>query len=349
MKFSKKIGIVAYGIALPSLSILTSEIEAVHKVSGIAASLGIKSKTVPDKDEDTITLSTKALHQALTRAPQQVTANISALFIGSESHPYAVKPSGTVVANAMGLGPHLSMADLQFACKAGTQAVQIGMGYLEGNLARCAVAIGADTAQGAPGNALEYSAAAGAAAFILGTDTFPILANILFSTSFASDTPDFWRRPGEVYPQHAGRFSGEPAYMAHIISNTQQVLKEANMKISDFKYVVFHTPNKKFPQAVARQLACRSEQLQHSLIVEHIGNTYAGASLLALANVLDHAEADEHILLVSYGSGSGSDAFILKTTAELTKKRRQWNNFVQNQISQLSQISYSQYLQHQHL
>lgn len=32
-------------------------------------------------------------------------ARIGAVYVGSESHPYAVKPSGTVVAEALGIGP----------------------------------------------------------------------------------------------------------------------------------------------------------------------------------------------------------------------------------------------------
>lgn len=346
MKFSKNIGIISYGTALPALCIESKVIEEAHQAQGIAASLGIKTKTVPDKDEDTITLATRALAQALDRSEFSIREKIGALFIGSESHPYAVKPSGSVVANALGLQPQLAMADLQFACKAGTQSLQIGLSYLEAKLLEYAVAIGADTAQGAPGNALEYSAAAGSAAFILGKTN--VLAEVIASTSLATDTPDFWRRPLETFPQHAGRFSGEPAYMSHILKNTAQLLTQMKMSISDFDHVVFHTPNKKFPQAVAKQLKCKPEQLQHSLIVEEIGNTYAAASLIALTNVLDHAEANQKILLVSYGSGSGSDAFVLETTTELVKQRKNWTRSVRDQINQLKPISYNQYLQHLH-
>ena len=48
---------------------------------------------------------------------------IGALYIGSESHPYAVKPSGTVVAEAIGATPEVHVADLEFACKAGTEGM----------------------------------------------------------------------------------------------------------------------------------------------------------------------------------------------------------------------------------
>ncbi len=77
-----------------------------------------------------------------------------------------------------------------------------------------AMGIGADTSQGAPGDALEYSASAGGAAFIMGAEN--VVAEILFTNSYTSDTPDFWRREHEFYPRHAARFTGEPAYFKHL-------------------------------------------------------------------------------------------------------------------------------------
>ena len=73
-------------------------------------------------DEDTITISVAAGRAALARAGIDA-QRVGALYIGSESHPYAVKPSGTVVLEALGLGPDIHVADFEFACKAGTEAM----------------------------------------------------------------------------------------------------------------------------------------------------------------------------------------------------------------------------------
>lgn len=341
----KNVGILAYGSALPAQKISIKEIaKGRGKNPSVADSLGVYFKTVPEMDDDTITLSTAAALEALSRFKGDK-EEIATLFIGSESHPYAVKPSGTVVKEALGLSDYLSMADLQFACKAGSQSLQIAFTYALSGLAESAMAIGADTAQAKPEDALEYTAAAGAAAFVVGQENEEqkILARLLATKSVATDTPDFWRKPKESYPRHAGRFTGKPAYFKHIIMATEALMVENKIKAEDVDHVVFHTPNAKFPKAVSKILGFNMEQLKAGLVVPEIGNTYAGASLLALIAVLDQAKAGEKILVTSYGSGSGSDSFLFEVTENLEKFRKGWQGSLKEQIEKLEEMDFIQY------
>src|SRR3972149_7043162 len=84
--------------------------------------------------------------------PQIDPALIGAVWVGSESHPYAVKPTSTILAEAIGATPHTEAADWQFACKAGTETMQAGIGFVASGMARYVLGIGADTAQGRPGD-----------------------------------------------------------------------------------------------------------------------------------------------------------------------------------------------------
>lgn len=400
----------------------------------IYKSLGVESKTVPSVDEDTITISTSAGFQAMERLDALLSSNfglnssktklskvnssklsqlkkseqsnknsqqinfkkdIGALFIGSESHPYAVKPSGTVVAQALGISSDcfesknnsnsinsgfikpLALADLQFACKAGTQAMQISSLYVSSGFCKYALAIGADTAQAKPGDVLEYTAGAGGGAVILGKGSVPqdeigfknncnfkdkdsnnetkssasvnkLLARLIATTSVATDTPDFWRRPSQPYPEHAGRFTAGPGYFNHISMAAKMIMQETGLKPSDFDYCVFHSPNAKFPISIAKKLGFTSKQIKPSLVVKTIGNTYAGASMLGLINTLDIAKKNKKILILSYGSGSGSDAFVFETTEYLEEAKNIWkeaeltSRFLEEQISKLKTISYEQ-------
>ena len=74
----------------------------------------------------------------------------------------------------------------------------VALGLVESGRVEYALGIGADTSQGAPNDALEYSASAGGAAYLFGSED--LLADVLETYSFTSDTPDFWRREGEFYP-----------------------------------------------------------------------------------------------------------------------------------------------------
>lgn len=338
----KPVGIVSYGSRIPKGRIFGSKIAESQGKSNqkIYKSLGVESKSIPEVDEDTITLSVAAGFQAIkrleiTHGKSKVKKDIGSLFIGSESHPYAVKPSGTVVAQALGISSDsfsdegiikpLAMADLQFACKAGTQALQVSSLFVNSRFSKYSMAIGADTAQAKQGDVLEYTASAGGAAFILGKDE-KVLAKIIATTSVATDTPDFWRRPQQEHPEHAGRFTAQPGYFRHILMAVKLILDETNLKIDDIDYFVFHTPNAKFPITMAKKMGIPLDKLEPSLLVKSIGNTYAGASMLGLVNTLDLIRKNKKILVASYGSGSGSDAFIFETTKYLEEAKDKWRN-----------------------
>ena len=313
-------GIVGYGAFIPRNRIKSEEIARQwgKDPAAIQRGLLLKEKSVPGLDEDTITISVAAGRGALARAgidPQKV----GALYIGSESHPYAVKPSGTVVLEALDLGPEIHVADFEFACKAGTEAMSVAMAMVESGRVEYAMGIGADTSQGAPNDALEFSASAGGAAYIFGKER--LLAEVLHTYSYTSDTPDFWRREGEFYPRHGGRFTGEPAYFHHVMSATQGILERTGYKPSDFKYAVFHMPNGKFPLSAGKRMGFTKEQMETGWVVNLMGNTYSGSSPTGLAAVLDVAEPGDLILITSFGSGAGSDSFILKATELLPERR----------------------------
>ncbi|MCL4559195.1 MAG: hydroxymethylglutaryl-CoA synthase [Chloroflexi bacterium] len=335
------VGIIGYGAYVPRYRLPASEVARIW--TGGKGGLPVKEKSVPGIDEDVATMSIEAARNALARAgidPGQ----LRAVWVGSESHPYAVKPTSTIVAEAIGAVPHVQAADWEFACKAGTEALVAAMGMVGSKMARYALAIGMDTAQGRPGDALEYTAGAGGAAYILGPAE-ESLAEIEYAYSYVTDTPDFWRRPEQKYPEHGQRFTGEPAYFKHITAAAQALMEASHTGPEDYRYAVFHQPNTKFPQRVAAQLGFKPEQIQAGLLVPVIGNTYAGAALIGLSAVLDQAVEGDRILMVSYGSGAGSDAFALRVTAAI-ESRRNLALKTADYIARRTQIDYATYVRY---
>lgn len=337
-KPARPVGIIGYGAYVPRYRLPATEVSRVWLGEPLPGP--VREKAVAGIDEDVITMSIEASRNALARSgidPQV----LRAVWVGSESHPYAVKPSGTIVAEAIGASEHIQAADWEFACKAGTEALVAAMGLVGSHMADYALAIGMDTAQARPGDALEYTASSGGAAFIIGPAE-ESLATIDAHYSFVTDTPDFWRRAYQKYPEHGQRFTGEPAYFKHIFSAANTLMDQMGLTPADFKYAVFHQPNEKFPLRVGTQLGFKLEQIKDGLLSPVIGNTYAGAALVGLTAVLDLAEPGDRILITSFGSGAGSDAFVLTAQAALPD-RLDAAPSTQAYIARRTEIDYATY------
>ena len=334
----RSVGIVGYGAYVPRYRLPAEEVSRIWTDG--KGGLPVKEKAVPGVDEDVVTMSIEAARNALKRS-QTSPQDIRAVWVGSESHPYAVKPTSTLVAEAIGAVPNVQAADWEFACKAGTEAMVAAIGFVGSGMANYALAIGMDTAQGKPGDALEYTAGAGGAAYLLGPAE-KALAEINYTYSFVTDTPDFWRRAYQKYPEHGGRFTGEPAYFKHITEAGAALMKATNSNPEDYAYAVFHQPNTKFPLRAGAMLGFTKEQIDPGLLVPVIGNTYAGAAIIGLTAVLDIAQPGERILMVSFGSGAGSDAFAITVTEEI-ETRRNLAASTQDYINRRTEIDYATY------
>jgi hydroxymethylglutaryl-CoA synthase len=338
VKTARPVGIVGYGAYVPRPRVPGKVIAAAwgRDAEGRAP---VREKSVPSLDEDTATMAIEAARHALARAAASAmpaarrsgattsadgagfdASRIRAVWVGTESKPYAVKPTSTIVAEAIGATPWVSAADFEFACKAGSEAMQAAFAYVGSGMADLALAIGMDAAQGKPGDALEMTAAAGGAAFLCGPAE-EALAVVEASCSYVTDTPDFFRRQHLHYPEHGHRFTGHPSYFTHSRAASEELMTSLGRKASDYRYAVFHQPNPKFMRRVAKDLGFEERQVAPAAVVDRIGNTYSGASLLGLAAVLDVAEAGDRIFFCSYGSGAGSDAISLVAGPRLAAAR----------------------------
>ena len=341
MQPDRAVGIVGYGAYIPRYRLPGAEIARIW-TGGNGAS-PVKEKAVAGLDEDVVTMAIEAARNAIVCADIDPSA-IRAVWVGSESHPYAVKPTSTIVAESIGTSPNIQAADWEFACKAGSEAVQAAIGLVGSGMTQYILSIGMDTAQGRPGDALEYTAGSGGAAFLLGPAE-ESYAVFLGSYSYVTDTPDFWRRAGESYPSHGDRFTGEPAYFAHTLSAASALMEMMNTTAADYDYAVFHQPNVKFPARAAKLLGFTPGQIQAGLLANEIGNVYSGSCMIGLTAILDSAAPGERILMVSYGSGAGSDAFDLRTTERVARGPRGINSTA-DYIARRTPIDYGTYVRY---
>lgn len=319
MRTRRAVGIEGYGAYVPRPRVRTADISDAWRPPG-AAPPAVAEKSVPGPDEDVVTMAIEAARTALDRAGRDA-GPVGAVWVGTESKPYAVKPSSTIVGEALGITPHVVAADMEFACKAGSEAMQAAVAFVGAGMVEGALAIGMDTAQSRPGDALEYTAGCGGAAYLFGPAERAV-ALVEASVSYVTDTPDFFRREGAPYPEHGGRFTGEPSYFRHTLAASRRLLAELDARPADFAHAVFHQPVPKFVERVAAELGFTEEQIRTGLVARRMGNAYAGSSLLGLAAVLDVAAPGDRVFFCSYGSGAGSDAFSFVVTDRLAGRRQ---------------------------
>lgn len=316
-------GILSYGHYIPMLRMnidILAEQWALGDPHLRALKLnGRKRSAINAPDEDAVTLSIEAASRALARAPQG-TPTPRSLLIGSESHPYAVKPTSVIVADALGLTPDVFVVDLEFACKGGTAALLLTLNLVAAGQIETGIAIGADCPQSAPGSLLEASVGSGAVAMLVGKGV-DVIAKIECMTSASSDTTDFWRRDTSPYPSVVGKFSSEAGYTEHTSRVVNDLLTRTKTTPADYKYVCFHQPYESLALATARKLGFKSQQLQQGLVAGRIGNTYSSACMLSLSSVLDAAQPGDRILVTSFGSGAGSDGFVFTVQPAITAFR----------------------------
>ncbi len=311
-------------------------------------------RAVPYLDEDSITAAVEAGKLALIHSALD-SKWVGKVYVGSESNPYAVKPIASKVAQVLQLGEEdgdlqgVDAIDTEFACKAGTSMFKDAsalVSYPRSGI-NYAMVIGADNSQaaprGCPGGELDTFVGYGGAAYVFGKKD--VIAEVEGWYSCTSDTPDFWRRDGESFPMHGGRFTGDPAYFKHVRKAACKLMERLNLNASDITYFVPHQPNPQFPVRIAKELGFKDEQYLPSIQITKFGNTYSGASLVGLAAVLDVAKPDESILVASYGSGAGSDAYLLRTTSQLLDKRKHQKITVKSQAENphIQYVDYTTY------
>jgi len=336
-----KVGIVGWGSYFPIYRLSMEEIEKQWGFpNGTGNGLGMKEKAVAYIDEDATTMGYEAARNAIARSEIDP-KKIGAVFFGTESKPYAVKPSATILAEALGITPDTMASDLEFACRAGSEGMRASIGLVSSGMIGYALAVGSDTAQANPGDILEFTASSGASAFVIGPSR-EAAAVFEASYSYVTDTPDFWRRGLSPYPLHGEAFTGEPAYFDHIINAVKGLLEKTGLRPSDFDYAVFHQPNGKFPLKVGERLGFPKDKVIPGLLTPFVGNTYNGSALSGLSNLLDIVKAGSRVLLAPFGSGAGSDAYSIIVT-DKAEVKRSLAPTVSYYLKRKMNITYSEY------
>ena len=337
------IGIISYGFYFPKFRIKSEEIAKTWDKDPMQYknSLKLEEKAVANSDEDTATMAIESSLKIFNSKPE-FRQKVNYVYLGTETPVYAVNPTSTIIASFLDLKEEILSLDNQFACRAATGALATSFQIAKAGKENYSLVIASDKANSKPGDVLEFSAGSGSTAWLVGAGQ-EVALEILDSVSISTDTPDFWRRNKIDYPAHGGRFTGKPSYFKHILMASKRILEKNKLQPKDFNKAVFHMPNGKFPRQVAKMLGFTQEQIQDSLIVDKLGNSYASSALMGLAATIPTLNPGDQVFFCSYGSGAGSDAFIFKATEKIQEIKLDFQKEL-NKKEYIDYISYRKYM-----
>lgn len=344
-------GIISYGVAVPRHRIEAQAIWETWKnmAEQFFDLLSIGERGVLGPEEDTVTLAVAAAKQALARAdvPRD---KIGALFLGSGTSPYAMKAAAVVIQDALGLPAQTLTTDIQCAEKSGSTALWLASSLIETGQIDYALVIAADTMNRhtAPGMVLEYVASAGAVAFLLGREN--LIAQLETWTTHSWDQNDYFRLEGERFIQPGAGFYGWVAnwgLLEHVVPATKAFFEKTGLTPEDF--TKFAVPQKTGlrPLMVMGKAGLDMMQVLPFVLTAQIGDCGAASVPLALAHILDWADAEERIGVIDYGSGAGCDTWSLVTTP-LLEDRRPTEGTVMDLLEDKILVDYATMLKYEH-
>lgn len=306
------LGISGYGVAIPRLRIKR---EDYAKAWGSFSAAGVNEKAVAGFDEDMLTLATKVSQRALESVP--MTADkVTRFAFASTTPPYTEKLlSGTIL---VGLGaPNETFAtDHTSSTRAGTEALLAGFEHLAANPHGCALVAAADAPAASMWDPIEHGMGSGAAAFVL--SGFATLAELEGTATYVSEYFGERFRPREeglTRDLNVKKFS-EGSFATNTTKAAAALLKKLGRKPEEYAHLVIQQPDARAPASVAAKLGFQDPQLAASLVSVNLGDLGAASTPMGLAAALEASKVGDRILVVSYGSGAGSDALSFKVVSD---------------------------------
>ena len=269
------------------------------RLAGADVGLRRGDRVVASYDEDSTTMAVAAAARVL-----EGHALPTNLYFATSSPAYADKTNASAIHAAIGLPCAAFATDLVGTGRSGIAAWRAAA--TTGGLA-----VTADVRVGRPGSADERLGGDGAAALLFGEG--PAIAEVLATTSHTAEFLDRWRSPRSVTGEQWEERFGADQYASLIRTSVDAILNESGL--AEVDHIVLACPN----SAIVKRVGTLAKALK-STSTSPVGFSGTADAGIALASVLDVAEPDETILVLS--AVDGCDAVLLRTTAQLPLSRQ---------------------------
>lgn len=329
------VGISGYGVYIPKLRIKRDDYA---KAWGSFSAAGVSEKSVMGYDEDVLTSAAKVSTRALESVPLGPD-KVSRFALASTSAPYIEKLlSGTVVVS-VGIPNSTFTSDHTTSTRAGTEAFIAAAEHLAANPSGNALVAAADAPRASMWDSVEHGLGAGAAALVLSGEN--LIAELEGYASFASEHfgERFKTREDELLHDLSVKKFSESSLINSTTKAGTSLMKKLGRKPEDYQHVVIQQPDARVPATVAARMNFTDAQLSSGLISKMVGDLGAASTIVGLAAALDASKVGDRIMVISYGSGAGSDALSLKVVSERRATVR-----VQEELDRKEYIDYVKYL-----
>jgi hydroxymethylglutaryl-CoA synthase len=351
-EFLMAIGIESIGIKLPSYAIAVKKIAKLNGIPEEKATVGLGCHMVGlCLDQETVVdLAVKSAKRAIEQWDGCL-GDIGMIVVGTESSLDEARPLSAWVAEALQLQGAVRSYEVKHACYAGTLALRQAVEWKAAtNSPKCALVIAVDVCLYAPGHPAEVTQGAGAVAMIVGEDK---LCSIdLRSYPYSEPCFDFWRPTGHAFPSVDSSKSLN-AYLTAAENCFKALFSDQpDLSLESFNSLCFHVP---FPKMIMKAFKHVSSTLnisefEHSKLLrdkilpfitwnKEIGNAYSASLWLSVAQALDQANAGDKIACFSYGSGFGSELFVITRTNGIGA----WAENVKTDLAKRKEISIEEY------
>jgi hydroxymethylglutaryl-CoA synthase len=294
-------GIVSWGVYLPYWRL---DRQVIGDAFGTAAGRG--RRAVASYDEDTTSMAVEAGRRALDVPGVPLP---DSLFFSTPAPAYLDKTNATTVHAGLGLAPDSGAYDLCGSVRSGWATMQ--MAALSGARAP-SLAVVSDLRTGLPGSPDESQGGDGAVAFVFAPDRG--VTEVLGQAAVTDEFLERWRVPGEAASRQWEDRFGEEAYVPLALSVFAGALERAGLGAEDVDHLIVAGLHARAVASVKRALGIPSERVapDHAALIGNLGAAQAG---LALADVLERAEAGQVVAVVELADGA--DSVILRTTDAL--------------------------------
>lgn len=291
-------GILGWSTYLPYRRLDRSQIAAFVGQGG-----GKGTRTVASYDEDPTTMAAAA-----ARGLGAVSADM--LLFATANPAYADKTNATAIHAVLQLDSTVPAVDLGASARSTLGGLLLG-----GRSSGTALLTAADIRGGLAGSADEAAGGDAGVAVLVG-DGDGVVAEIVAIASVTDEFVDRWRSPGETRTKTWDDKFAETTYGALGRRAWNQALASAGIQPGDVSAVAVSAPATRIASSLGARLGVAKVVDD---LAATVGNTGSAQPLLMLAALLEQAEPDQLVALVSLADGA--DVIVLRTTAAIAARR----------------------------